>query len=284
MLHQSLSRTVCALGMTFATLTPLCAADPLQDAGAETFLYRKTPQADLNLYLLKPKDISGPRPAILFFFPGGWRVGKVQTFLPQAEAMRKDGWIAILADYRVAKRHNTEPKDAVEDAVACYEWVLQNAGKLGIDPARFVVAGGSSGGHLAACVGLFELKEGRLVPRTERPPSALVLFNPVLDVVKYGGDRTEKIVISDPQSISPVHQLNKGLPATLVLHGTADKIVPVEVAERFAQEAKKMGLDVTLVTYPEKVHGFYNAEKDAEGHAAALRDMKAFLGQKFGTP
>lgn len=284
MLHASRLRILCSLGMIIATLSPLHAADPLQEAGAETFLYRKTPQTDLNLFVLKPKDAPGRRPAILFFFPGGWRVGKVQTFLPQAEAMRKAGWVAILADYRVAKRHQTEPRDAVEDAIACYEWVLQNAAKLGIDPAKFVVAGGSSGGHLAACVGLFESKDSRLVPRTERPPSALVLFNPVLDVVKYGGDRTEKILISDPQSISPVHQLHKGLPPTLVLHGTADKVVPVEVAERFTQEAKKLGLDVTLLTYPEKVHGFYNAEKDEDGHTSSLRDMRSFLEQKFGTP
>lgn len=270
--------------MTFVLLGALVAEDLPPEAGAESYVYKKTPQADMELYVLKPKDAAGPRPAILFFFPGGWRLGKVRNFLPQAEAMVKDGWIAILADYRVADRHKTEPRDAVEDALDAYAWLRQNAGMLGIEPSKVVVAGGSSGGHLAACVGLFELQNGKLTPRTEDFPVALVLFNPVLDVVKYAGDRPGKIIVSDPPAISPMHQLNKGLPATLILHGTADTTVPVEKTEEFARKAKEFGCDVTVIKYPGKVHGFYGPQKDEEGFALSLRDMKDFLGQKKISP
>jgi acetyl esterase/lipase len=60
--------------------------------------------------------------------------------------------IAIVADYRVKSRQNALPADCVSDAKACVRWVRANAARLGIDPTRIAVGGGSAGGHLAAAV------------------------------------------------------------------------------------------------------------------------------------
>lgn len=270
--------------MMLSAMASAPADGPPPIPGAESFVYKTTPQGELSLHVLKPTDPGKAKPGILFFFPGGWTVGKVRTFLPQAESMVKDGWVAILADYRVAKRHHTGPKDAVEDAIDCYAWLRRNAASLDLDPSRLVVAGGSSGGHLAACVGLFELRDGKLEPRSTDRPAALVLFNPVLDVVKYSGDRPGKLAVDDPAAISPLHQLHQNLPPILLMHGTADKTVPVAKAEEFATKAKEMGLAITLITYPDKVHGFFNTEKDEDGHVRSLRDMKAFLARTLPSP
>ena len=51
-------------------------------------------------------------------------------------------------------RHGVTPKECVEDAKSAVRWLRQNAAKLGIDPNRIVAAGGSAGGHIAACTGL----------------------------------------------------------------------------------------------------------------------------------
>lgn len=247
---------------------------------AETYLYKSVEHTDLKLHVLRPRGVSGSSPAILFFFPGGWRHGKLVNFLPHAQAMVEEGWVAILADYRVGDRHGTEPKHAVEDALDCYAWLRGHSARLGLALDNLVVAGGSSGGHLAACVGLFEFQDGRMFYRTHDAPAALVLFNPVLDVAAFAASRGDKLTISDPVSISPMAQLHAPLPPTLIMHGTADRSVPVERTEEFARRARALGLDVTVIVYPEKVHGFYNPQKDPEGFEVSVRDMKKFLRQR----
>ena len=60
------------------------------------------------------------------------------------------GMVGMVADYRVSSRHKTTPFDCVKDAKSAVRWARRNAERLGIDPDRLAVGGGSAGGHLAA--------------------------------------------------------------------------------------------------------------------------------------
>src|SRR5205823_3485066 len=91
------------------------------------------------------------RPVIVFFFGGGWTQGKVEQFEPQAAYLAGRGLVAARADYRVNSRHGVTPDACVEDAKSAVRWLRLNAAMLGIDPERVVAAGGSAGGHIAAC-------------------------------------------------------------------------------------------------------------------------------------
>jgi acetyl esterase/lipase len=51
----------------------------------------------------------------------------------------------------VKSRQGVTPAACVEDAKSAERWLRQNAARLGLDPNRIVAAGGSAGGHIAAC-------------------------------------------------------------------------------------------------------------------------------------
>ena len=51
-------------------------------------------------------------------------------------------------------RQGVTPKECVQDAKSAVRWMRKNAATLGIDPDRIVAAGGSAGGHIAACTTL----------------------------------------------------------------------------------------------------------------------------------
>src|SRR5262245_6841040 len=137
----------------------ICCVAATGDAGQEaapptkTMVYKKTAQGELEMAVHYPpgwKD-SDKRPAIVFFFGGGWTNGTIKQFEMQANYLATRGTLTALAEYRIKSKHNVTPAECVLDAKSAVRWLRQNAAKLGIDPNRIVASGGSAGGHIPAC-------------------------------------------------------------------------------------------------------------------------------------
>ena len=225
-------------------------------------IYRVAGGAGLRMHLFLP--VGGPatpRAGIVFFFGGGWTNGTSEHFMPQARHLASLGMVAGCADYRIASKHGTTPFDAVRDAKEAVRWMRTNAERLGIDPEKIVAAGGSAGGHLAACSALIRgFEEGTI----SSAPNALVLFNPVLDTTGKGYGR-EKVTADRETEISPCHHVCPGLPPTLVMHGDADTVAPFENAERFVRDMRAAGNVCRLAGYAGRGHGFFNRRETPEG-------------------
>ena len=246
-------------------------------------VFKKTPQAKLKLKIFLPKTAQENRasPAIVFFFGGGWAGGTPKQFFQQSKYFAEQGMVAIAADYRVRSRHKTSPLDAVEDGKSAIRWIRSHAKELGIDPQRIVAAGGSAGGHIAACtdmvVGLDEDTEDKSISSR---PNALILFNPVLDTTTI-----EKRFENEEQAktISPIHHVRSGLALTLIFHGTKDKAVPFELAEKFDALMKESGNSCVLKTYKGRDHGFFNSRffrpklKDTSNYERVVQECHEFL-------
>lgn len=138
----------------------------------------------LNLHVFNPEghQASDSRPAIIFFFGGGWNSGSPSQFHPHCAYLASRGMIAISAEYRVRDFHGTSPQECVLDGKSAVRWVRQNAASLGIDPGKILAGGGSAGGHVAAAAGTLSGYEepGEDLAVSSRP-DALVLFNAVFD-------------------------------------------------------------------------------------------------------
>ena len=247
--------------------------------GTKSETYRKIGETELKVWIFDPAQKSAkPLPAIVFFFGGGWTGGSPTQFEPQSRHLASRGMIAIVADYRVKTRQDAKPADCVSDAKACVRWVRANAARLGIDPERIAVGGGSAGGHLAASVatlpGLDTAKDDKSVSCL---PNALVLFNPGtvmapfpgLDLKGFGAGLDKDKFGCEPTEISPIHHVKKGTPPTIIFHGKADTTVPYSTVEKFAEVMKASGNRCDLIGYEGQPHGFFNKSKFAETLAAA---------------
>jgi acetyl esterase/lipase len=260
--------------------------------GSRAEVYKTIGDVKLKIYIYEPKGhkAGGRRPGIVFFFGGSWIGGTPKQFQEHCQYLVSKGMVAMTADYRVAKRHGTKPFHCVRDGKSAVRWVRQNARRLGVDPNRIVSGGGSAGGHVAACTGI--------LPKHDEPgeddnvssvPNALVLYNPVIStaladgVTPYGGDTNETLMkrlgLKDPATLSPYHNIRKGLPPTLVLHGKADTTVPYSTAEAYVKEATKTGLRAELNGYDDMPHGFFNLGRyDNKMFLATVTRMHEFLG------
>lgn len=253
-------------------------------AGTQSETYRKVGDTDLKVWIFdsRQKLTERPAPAIVFFFGGGWTGGSPTQFEPQCRHLSQRGMVALVADYRVKSRQNAKPADCVSDAKACVRWVRANAARLGIDPERIAVGGGSAGGHLAAAVatlpGLDTAPDNKGVSCL---PNALVLFNPGtvmapfpgLDLKGFGAGLDKDKFGCEPTEISPIHHVKKGAPPTIIFHGKADTTVPYATVEKFAETMKAAGNRCELVGYEGQSHGFFNKAKYQE----TLEATDAFL-------
>jgi acetyl esterase/lipase len=261
----------------FAQVTPSkkkASDHPPVIPGTQVETYRKVGASELKLWVFNPTaKADKPLPCVVFFFGGGWTSGTPAQFEPQSRHLASRGMIAIVADYRVKSRQNALPADCVSDAKACVRWVRANAARLGIDPSRIAVGGGSAGGHLAAAVatvpGLDSATDDKAVSCL---PNALVLFNPGtvmapfpgLELKGFGGGLDKSKFGCEPTEISPLHHVKKGLPPTIIFHGKADTTVPYATVEKFTEAMKAAGNRCELIGFEGQPHGFFNKSKYQE--------------------
>ena len=241
-------------------------------------IYRSIDNINLELNIYKPSNWSknDKRSAIIFFFGGGWIKGNIDHFKPHSEYLSSKGMVAITVDYRVKNRHGTTPFDCVEDGKYAVAYVKNNHKELGIDTKKIVVGGGSAGGHVAACTVLINDNEF-IEQKVSLIPSAMVLFNPVLDTTENGYG-SEKIA-GNSKNLSPVHHIRENLPPTIIFHGTDDNTVPFSNSKTFYNKMLENGNDCTLIPYRGKDHGFFNkgSEKDNFSYIDTLKRTENFL-------
>ncbi|MHC4995549.1 MAG: alpha/beta hydrolase [Planctomycetota bacterium] len=273
--------TALALTVFVSNTTSAQSNYPPKFDGAVEMVYKTVGDTQLKLYIFNPKNHNPakPKPAIVFFFGGGWRSGTPGQFEQQCRYLASRGMVAITADYRVASRHGVKAVDCVRDAKSAIRYVRQHAKHLGIDPNRVAAGGGSAGGHLAASVGALkgfdEKSEDKSISSV---PNALALFNPAVVLAPIEGENpmdaermkglTERMGVN-PEKLSPFHNIHKNVPPTIIFHGQGDTTVPYRTVQLFNDKMQEMNLTCQLVGYPDQPHGFFN---HGRGNNVAYKD------------
>lgn len=234
-------------------------------------VYKQVGKTELALNIFTPvtDQMLKDRPAIVFFFGGGWSTGSPDQFEEQARYFASRGIVAFTADYRVRTRHQSKVVDSVADARSAIRWVRSHSERLGVDPSRIAAAGGSAGGHLAASAAFIEEFDD---PREDKSisavPNALVLFNPALVLAPMSGISASElravpkveILGAEASRISPAHHVSKNGPATIIFHGELDKTVPPKTVLVFEKQMKEKKNKCEVVIFPGQDHGFFNRE------------------------
>ncbi len=283
-LAVGLGWVIAILGGLVGLLSVVTGRSPAGD-GSEGVVYKSVGGHDLVMRIYRPKGAKPGerRPAVIWFFGGGWEVGTPEQFARQAAFLRDRGLVTMTVDYRVRSRHGKEttPADSVKDARSAMRWVRARAAELGIDPDRLAAAGGSAGGHLAASCAILDGPEEASDDLAVSPvPNALILFNPVLDMdIPAVRERTSDEQMRHLLALSPIGQMRSALPPTLILHGTADPIIPITSAMDFVEKAERLGSPrIELVPFKGMTHEFYHHGLNGNrGFNDTLAEVERFL-------
>ena len=194
----------------------------------------------LDVYL-PGADPAPLRPAILWFHGGGFTFGndKRQPYIPMfANAFAARGYVGIAPDYRVRANPRADfagaARDAVADARMALEWVRTHSADYRIDTSHLALAGGSAGGMTVV-----SLVHDTTQPINSKRDGIFALLD------MWGTPRAGERVFD---------RVNPNSPPTLIIHGTADVLVPYQNSVAFVEELTQAGVAHQLLTLADAPH------------------------------
>jgi len=278
------SAAIVIAGLLFVVARNASAVEPTAAAPTgnvvveKDIVYGKGGTEDLKLDLARPEHAEGLLPGIVFIHGGGWSGGNRGAYRNDIQEAAKRGYVAVTIEYRLTRPDkNGKAKypfpDQIEDCKCAVRWLRANAEKYHVDPNRIGATGGSAGGHLSLLVGVagpvkkFEGTGGN--PDASSQVQAVVNWFGPTDLARMyaynkqvdrllntlvGGTPQEKA--EQYKEASPVTYVTKEVCPILTIHGTVDKLVPVEQAVEFDAAMKKAGATSELMILEGQGHGF----------------------------
>lgn len=271
---------------------------PAQEEGRKKdVIYAKKMGYALTMDVATPAKPNGL--GVIFCVSGGWSSrhegvdGALNTF---CKPLLARGYTVF------AVVHGSQPKftipEVLDDMHRAVRYIRAHAADYKIDPDRLAITGGSAGGHLSLMQGVGgkpgNPKATDPVERVASGVQCVGCFFPPTDFFNYGetgkpanpggegvlkpfkapfdyhelkGGAYERI--TDPEkrkeidkAISPVYHVTKGSAPTLLIHGDADKLVPLQQSEVMFAKLKESGVPCELVVKKGADHGWPGIDKD----------------------
>lgn len=210
-------------------------------------------------------------PAVLIIHGGGWSSGdkRAAREINIGTTLAQNGYVGMSINYLLANAEHPGPTwpQNLHDCKTAVRWLRANAERLRINPDRIGVIGGSAGGHLAAMVGLTGADLDPPGEGSTRVQCAVDLYGPVLwfenrDISMFRKTRAEAPELY--KQADPRTHIDKDDPPLLILHGTADKTVPVADSEALAAAMKAAGARHHLEIIPDAPHTFHLQPKQRD--------------------
>jgi len=250
------------------------------------------PDKDTKLMLdvLLPKTGKGPFPTVICLHGGGWVKGSRKTNLPLMIKLAQEGYAAVSVQYRLGSRFPA----AVHDVKCAVRWLRANAAVFNLDAERFAALGYSSGGTMACLLGLttpLDGLEGKGV--FNGYPSdvqAVISYAGISDLAAWHKDGNllarfslASFMGESPKEApklyaqaSPIGYARGDMAVVLMIHGTADPLVPIKQSEDMERRLKAAKGQVELLPIKDGGH-ILTGDAEKEADAAAVK----FLNETF---
>lgn len=258
----------------------------------------RTGADDLVMDIIAPQstgdDDDRRYPTVVFVQGSAWTTPDRDYEIPQLSELAREGFVVATVNHRNASRDASAVFPAyLKDVKAAIRYLRANARQWHIDPERLGIWGTSSGGNTSLLVGLTaddpryedgtnadesdavkyvvscfpptDMMEAIDAFGNEDDPFRLYYFGPFAAVV----GATHETGLSDDvrrraADMSPYLQVRDGVayPPTILLHGTADTVVPYRQSVKMHKRLLEHGVDsrLVLVDGAEHEHDFWSPQ------------------------
>lgn len=282
--------------LALASLTPPgLAADEPSYTRKEDVIYGRKYGTALTMDVFTPKKANGA--ALMMVVSGGF-ISSKETINPIFAKVFLDRGYTVFAVVHGSQPRYTVP-EIIQDMNRAVRFIRHHAADYAIDPDRIGVSGASAGGHLSLMLGTAgsEGDPGAKDPidRESSRVRAVACFFPPTDLLNYGAPGKELIHAIDhgapfraafdyreldamsrlwlpvtdddklrkiTREISPITHVSADDPPTLIIHGDADTLVPLQQSQAMVEALEKAGVTTKLVIKPGAGHGWMTIVQD----------------------
>jgi acetyl esterase/lipase len=261
----------------------------------EDVVYGRKYGTALTMDVITPKENANGA-AVVWVISGGWFSAHEAINPAGVEELLKRGYTVF------AVVHGSQPRYTLPEIVAdmnrAVRFIRYHAADYSIDPDRIGITGGSAGGHLSLMQGTAGDKGNPdakdPIDRTSSRVQAVACFFPPTDFLNYGKpgenavgrgilkgfkppfdfheqDPNTKVfrpitdevrILEIARKISPAYHVSADDPPTLIIHGDADVVVPIQQAELILDKLMQAGVEGKLVVKKGASHGWPDLGKD----------------------
>src|SRR4051812_26948687 len=249
----------------------------------EDVVYARKFGTALTFDVFQPEKPNGC--GIIFMVSGG--------FFSSHEAIAPASYQAFLdRGYTVfAVVHGSQPRFIIPEIEAdihrAVRFIRYNAKTWNINPNRLGITGGSAGGHLSLTMGTQgrpgDPKAKDAIDRETSAVQAVACFFPPTDYLNWGKEGEDGVGYGPTEKyapafgarastasgrqelgkeISPINYVSSKMAPTLVIHGSADKQVPLYQAQIFEKRCKDLNAPFKLIVREGKDHGWLGMDQD----------------------
>ncbi len=209
--------------------------------------YGPNPRQRLDIYLPE-KHTERAKTTVIFFHGGGWRRGSRERYKFVGRAISKLGYVAVLANYRLYPE--VKFPAFVNDAARAVAWVRRNAGRYQMAPDRLYLMGHSAGAQIAMLLAL----DPRYLRNAGVPRKSVLGAIGLAGPYSFNPLRLARIrpIFADhprPEEARPIVFARNVGPRLLLLHGSADRIVPARQSRELANAYRAAGGKAGLLVY-----------------------------------
>lgn len=291
-------RTFVATAILLLNALPSMGEPATRPGRTEDVIYGRKFGMALTMDVFKPDRPNGA--AVVYVVSGGWFSAKEMTNIKLVQPFLARGYTCFAVVHGSQPRYTIN--ECIEDMHRSIRFIRGNAARFGINPDRIGITGGSAGGHLSLMIatsgkpGAADAKDP--IDRLSSRVQAVGCFFPPTDFLNYGEDgrnvfvslenelkdfkapfdfrefdREKKhyVPVTDEtkrleiiREISPVTHVTAETPPTLIIHGDADKLVPIQQAYQMLKKLEQFHVPVKLDLRPGAGHGWPNWDKDLE--------------------
>ena len=262
-------------------------------------VYRLGQDGNWSARIYQPQG-DGPFPVLLDVHGGAWSTGSYLNNEDIDRALAASGILVVAIEFRQAPQHVYPAQ--VADVNFGTRWLKKRAADFGGDPTSVGALGTSSRGHSLMLSVLkpndtrykVEPLEGN--PVTDATVRYVITGWPVLDsharyiYAKNSGIKrlmkSSENYFGDEETMregNPQLVLERGeqtaLPPVLILQGTKDDNIPLEISERFVKTYQSIGGDIKRMLFPDMPHAFTREPGPETDQAVDL--MKTFIAQQL---
>lgn len=239
--------------------------------------YGAQPRQMLDVYLpTRHVENLEAAPIVVFFYGGSWRSGAREDYVFVGEALAASGYVAVIADYRLAPAVRFPV--FIEDAAAAVRWARDHAHEYGADPRRLFVMGHSAGAHIALMLAT-DAHYLAAVGLAQADLAGVIGLAGPYDFLPFTSRGVAEVF--DPPARWPLSQpinfVSGREPPLWLGTGDEDDIVSPRNTVSFARKVRTAGGQVTEIHFPKLGHRSLIAAL-----AAPLRDYNEVLADIQG--